>query len=66
LIFANIRTPVQIVPSRALDRIGVSDFEIDDSVIYPDHMSKEAEAKDAACKRTPIPKPGEFPISLAA
>jgi hypothetical protein len=62
----NIRNPVQIVPSRVLDRIGVPDFEIDDSFIYPDHMRKEAEAKDAARKRTPTPKPSEFAISLAA
>jgi hypothetical protein len=62
----NIRNPVQIVLSRALDRSGVSDFEIDDSFIYPDHMRKEAEVKVAARKRAPTPKPSEFAISLAA
>jgi hypothetical protein len=61
----NIRNPVQIVPSRVLDRIGVPDFEIDDSLIYLDHMRKEAEAKDAARKRTPTPKPSEFAINWA-
>jgi hypothetical protein len=61
----NIRNPVQIVPSRVLDRIGVSDFEIDDWFISLDHMRKEAKMKDAARKRTPTPKPGELAISLA-
>jgi hypothetical protein len=49
-----------------MDRIGVPDFEIDDSFIYADNMRKEVEAKDAAGKRTPIPKPREFAINLAA
>jgi hypothetical protein len=62
----NIRNPVQIVPSGVLDQIGISDFEIDDSFIYLDHIRKEAEAKDAARKRTPTPKPSEFVISQAA
>jgi hypothetical protein len=62
----NIRNPVQIAPSRVLDRIGVSDFEIDDSFIYPDHMGKKAEAKGAARKCTPTPKPSEFAMSVAA
>jgi hypothetical protein len=62
----NTKNPVQIVPSRVLDRIGVPDFEIDDSFIYRDHVTKEAEAKDAARKRTPTPKPSEFAIGFAA
>jgi hypothetical protein len=62
----NIRNPVQIVPSRVLDRISVPDFEINESFIYLDYMRKEAEVKDAASQRTPIPKPSEFAISFAA
>jgi hypothetical protein len=61
-----IRNPVQIVPSRVLDRISAPDFEIDDSFIYPDHMRKETEVKDAARKRTPTLKPNEFVINLEA
>jgi hypothetical protein len=55
----NIRSPVQIVPSRVLDQINVSDFEIGDSFIYPDHMRKEVQVKDAH-KLTPTPKLSEF------
>jgi hypothetical protein len=62
----NIRNPVQIVPNRVLDGIGVPDFEIDESFIDLDHMRKEAEAKDTSRKRTPSPKPSEFATSLAA
>jgi hypothetical protein len=62
----NIRNPVQIVPSRALDRMGAPDFEIDDSFIYPDHMRKEAEVKNVAHKRKPTPKPRESAISVYA
>jgi hypothetical protein len=62
----NIRNPVPIVPSGILDRTGVSDFEIDDSFIYPDHMRKEAEAQDAARKRPATPEPGEVAKGLAA
>jgi hypothetical protein len=61
-----IRFLVRIVPSKILDRIGVPDFEIDDSFIYPDHMRKEAEVKDVTRKRLRTPKPSEFAISLAA
>jgi hypothetical protein len=37
----NIINPFQIVRSRVLGRIGVSDFEIDDSFIYPEEMRKK-------------------------
>jgi hypothetical protein len=62
----NIRNPVQIIPSRVLDRSGFPDFEIDESFIYPDYMRNEAEVKDAASQHTLIPKLSEFAISLAA
>jgi hypothetical protein len=61
----SIRNPVQIVPSRVLDRIGVLDLEIDDLFICPDHVRKEAEVKNTARKSTPTPKQSEFAISLA-
>jgi hypothetical protein len=37
----NIRNPVQIVPRRVLDRIGVPNFEIGNSFIHPDQMRKK-------------------------
>jgi hypothetical protein len=58
-----IKNPVLIVPSRVLDRIGAPNLEIDDSFVYPDHMSKEVRVEDAARKRAPTPKPSEFAIS---
>jgi hypothetical protein len=61
-----IRNPVQTDPSRALDLISVPDFELDDSLIYPDQMTKESPARNSLRKREPTPKPSEFAISLAA
>jgi hypothetical protein len=62
----NIRNPVQIDPSRVLDRISVPDSEPDDSFIDPDQMTKKGPARDAPRKREPTPKPSGFAISLAA
>jgi hypothetical protein len=49
-----------------MNRIGALGFETNDSFIYSDHLRKETEEKDAARRRTPTPKQGEFAISLAA
>jgi hypothetical protein len=62
----NIRNPVRIDPSRLLDRISVPYFELDDTFIYPDQMTKENPPINGPRKREPIPRLSEFAISSAA
>jgi hypothetical protein len=62
----NIGNSVQIDPIRVLNRILVSDFELDDCCIDPNQMTTEKPARNAPRKRKPIPKPSESVVSLAA
>jgi hypothetical protein len=62
----DIRNPVQIDPSRALNRILVLDFDLHDFFPRPDERTKESPFMNAPGKHEPTPTPSWFDISLAA